>query len=43
MWKMRKDLEYVEKTENHGKREIHGRTWNMVRNAKNVGNEKCTL
>ena len=25
------------------KRNTHGMTWNMVRNAKNVGKKKCTL
>jgi len=39
-----KDLEYGEKTENHGKmRNGHRRTWNMARKLKITENEKYTL
>ena len=31
------DLEYVEKSEKRGKREIYGRTWKMARNMETHG------
>ena len=39
-----KDLEYGEKTENHGKfRNVHCRTWDMARKLKIMENEKHPL